>query len=94
MTEFKPFKHMGGDLYQRLGGPNGFHWRHISRPMAWHHIVDLMSEAGVAEGLGDIPHARRLAKDANCLLTAVGEHDEWHRCTDRPAPVREKEGVA
>lgn len=90
-TQFKPFKHMGGDLYQRIGGPDGFHWRHISRDMAWGHIVDLVSEAGVAESLGDTVHAKRLAKDANCLLTAVGEHDEWHRCMDRPAAANDRQ---
>lgn len=88
MSEFTPFRHVGGDLWQRVGG----HWRELSRSVAWGHIVDLLSEAEHASSLGDTVHAKRLASDANCLLTAVGEHDEWHRCTDRPAPVREKEG--
>lgn len=90
MTQFTPFMHHAGDLWQLTGG----HWRHISRDMAWGHIVDLLSEADAAGVRADWTHAKRLASDANCLLTAVGEHDQWHRCGDRPAPVREKEGTA
>jgi hypothetical protein len=89
MTEFIPFMHKAGDLYQRIGGPSGFHWRHISRDMAWSHIVDLMAEAAVAEGIGDKVHAVRLANDANCLLEAVCDHDQWVKAS-APYPANDR----
>jgi hypothetical protein len=87
---FTPFMHNGGDIYQRIGTADGFRWRHISRDMAWSHIIDLMSEAAVAEGVGDKVHAVRLAKDANCLLSAIGEHDEWRKAA-APYPANDRQ---
>lgn len=86
---FTPFRHLAGDLYQRIGGSNGFHWRELSRSVAWGHVIDLLSEAEHASSLGDSIHAVRLAKDANCLLSAIGEHDEWRKAAAAYVPAND-----
>jgi hypothetical protein len=38
--------------------------------------------------MGDSIHAVRLARDANCLLSAIGEHDEWRKAA-APYPAND-----
>ncbi len=87
---FQPFKHLAGDIYQRIGTPDGFKWRHITRAMAWGHVLDLLSEANVANGMGDTVHAKRLGNDANCLVLAIRDHDDWRQCAAVPVPANDR----